>query len=253
MENQNEIMKDLINGLSAANGGQYMVASDHVEVCETRPVIDPANVANVIKKAVKFVKNEVLSTRTIVSIVWDNRESESLKAFAKVLFANVSKGSSRKEAINAGKVVYANYLPFAVLVKYTENQVDKRAGKMTEIGNSGIYRLTEEPDIFAGLEGVLSAVNDLNFVQLTGEAGRYYTFDNDGFCTLVSDSAKITAAKKTAKTEKETAKEIRANETASKVLKNQTILALLNSALAKSAENADLQKAILNAIQVASK
>lgn len=234
--------------VEGANEAETAKESATTEKTADVATIDEAKSAKTVTEKVAaivgLVKRELLTNRSVVACLYDNRGVEELTEIASVLFCDVTPETSRKVAINAGLIRYVKLMPYVLTINYAETgNKDYKCAKLYAVAN-GIYKAVEI-DAIDTLELTLT-----NYYNGGGskhvEFDKYYTVDG-----VVIDS---TTAKNQIETEKAERKEKRAESTAKrdeKAINNADILTLLTTALkkAESDKNAPLQKAIEAAIK----
>lgn len=198
------------------------------------------SVTDKVSAIVALVKRELLTNRSVVAALYDNRNNETLTEIASVLFADVTESTTRKVAITAALKRYINLMPIKIVVRYNETSYDYKAAKMQEIVD-GVFRAVEI-DAIDTLEAVLyNYYNGGKSVCV--ESNMYYNAEMQ-VVDKETAKAKINAAK-------EAAKEKRAESTEKrdkKAIDNADVLTLLNAALQKATDNAT-KAAILAAIK----
>lgn len=133
------------------------------------------SVSDKVNAIVGLVRTELLTNRNIVATLYDNREDETLKEIANVLFAD-AENVTRKVAINAGVRRYTKLFPYAICIKYNENSIDYKCARLDSVAN-GVY-VPKELNAIETLEAVL--YNYYNGGASIGvENGKYYDTTGD--------------------------------------------------------------------------
>lgn len=228
------------------------ISENNATVTTTGTTTENANNANNAAKTVTekvaaivgLVRRELLTNRSVIACLYDNRNAEDLTEIAGVLFCDVTPETSRKVAINAGLKRYIKLMPYVLTINYAESgNKDYKCAKLYAVAN-GVYKAMEI-DAIDTLEAALT-----NYYNGGGskyvESGKYYNADGD-----IIDSTTAKSQIEAEKNEKRVKREESTAKRDEKAINNADILTLLTTALkkAESDKNVVLQKAIEEAIK----
>lgn len=193
---------------------------------------------------VGLVKRELLTNRSVIATLYDNRNDETLSEIAGVLFCDTTQDTTRKVAITAGLKRYIKLMPYVLTIEHAESgNKDYKCAKLESVAN-GVYKAVES-DAIETLTATLT-----NYYNGGGskfvEFGKYYDIEGNIIDnTTAKEQIEAEKAAKRVKREESTAKRDE------KALNNADVLTLLTVAYNKalSDNNTALYTAIENAIR----
>lgn len=121
-----------------------------------------------------LVRTELLTNRNVIATLYDNRNDETLKEFAEILFADCE-NLTRKLAIIAGLKRYTKLFPYAICIRYSEKNIDYKCARMEQLAH-GVYK-AKEIGVIDTLEAVL--FNYYNGGKSIGVEANFY-YDEEG-------------------------------------------------------------------------